>query len=119
MRASASRNPGACSLSRRYQRPRAVTVGAAMAGQYNPIQADHRRHTRSAPERHCSQMDILVLYYSRHGATRRLADLIATGIDGVSGTQARLRTVPPVAATVEVAAPPVPPSGSPYVEVRD
>src|SRR5512134_755275 len=64
-------------------------------------------------------MDILVLYYSRHGATRRLADLVATGIDGVSGAQARVRTVPPVAPSTEVTTPPVPPTGSPYVELRD
>ncbi|HTT13448.1 MAG TPA: NAD(P)H:quinone oxidoreductase [Burkholderiaceae bacterium] len=64
-------------------------------------------------------MDILVLYYSRNGATRRLADLVASGIDAVAGTHARLRTVPPVAPTTEIAAPPVPPSGSPYVELRD
>ena len=64
-------------------------------------------------------MDILVLYYSRNGATRRLADLVASGIDAVPGAQARVRTVPPVAPATEVAAPPVPPSGSPYVELRD
>lgn len=71
------------------------------------------------PEAPSREMDILVLYYSRNGATRRLADLVATGIDGVAGAHARLRTVPPVAAAVEVAAAPVPPSGSPYVELRD
>jgi NAD(P)H dehydrogenase (quinone) len=64
-------------------------------------------------------MDILVLYYSRHGATRRLAQAIAAGIDGVDGAQARLRTVPPVATTTAVAAPPVPDDGAPYVELRD
>ncbi|HYS13622.1 MAG TPA: NAD(P)H:quinone oxidoreductase [Burkholderiaceae bacterium] len=64
-------------------------------------------------------MDILVLYYSRNGATRRLADLVASGIDAVPGAQARLRTVPSVAPAIEVAAPPIPPSGSPYVELRD
>jgi NAD(P)H dehydrogenase (quinone) len=64
-------------------------------------------------------MDILVLYYSRHGATRRLADLVATGVDSVAGVHARMRTVPPVAPVTEVAAPPVPSSGSPYVELRD
>ncbi len=63
--------------------------------------------------------DILVLYYSRHGATRRLAELIAQGVDAVPGTAARLRTVPPVAPIVEVAAPPVPPEGSPYVDLTD
>jgi len=63
--------------------------------------------------------DILVLYYSRHGATRRLAELIAQGVDAVPRAAARLRTVPPVAPTTEVAAPPVPPEGSPYVELSD
>lgn len=63
--------------------------------------------------------DILVLYYSRHGATRRLAELIAQGIDAVPGAAARLRTVPPVAPLTAVAAPPVPPEGSPYVEPGD
>jgi NAD(P)H dehydrogenase (quinone) len=63
--------------------------------------------------------DILVLYYSRHGATRRLAELIAQGVDAVHGAAARLRTVPPVSPATEVAAPPVPPEGSPYVELAD
>ena len=63
--------------------------------------------------------DILVLYYSRHGATRRLAELLAQGVDAVPGAAARLRTVPPVAPATEVAAPPVPPEGSPYVELAD
>ena len=63
--------------------------------------------------------DILVLYYSRHGATRRLAELVAQGVDSVPGAAARLRTVPPVATVVEIAAPPVPPEGSPYVELAD
>jgi NAD(P)H dehydrogenase (quinone) len=64
-------------------------------------------------------VDILVLYYSRHGATRRLAEAIAQGIEQVEGTQARMRTVPPVATLVETAAPPVPPDGPPYAELRD
>ena len=63
--------------------------------------------------------EILVLYYSRQGATRRLADLVARGIEGVAGMQARLRTVPPVSPVTSVAAPPVPDAGSPYVEASD
>ena len=35
---------------------------------------------------------ILVLYYSRHGKTRRLAELIGQGIDSVPGLDARLRS---------------------------
>ena len=64
-------------------------------------------------------MDLLVLYYSRHGATRRLAEHIAEGIDGVRGAQARLRTVPPVSAVTQTASPPVPPAGAPYAELQD
>jgi NAD(P)H dehydrogenase (quinone) len=64
-------------------------------------------------------VDILVLYYSRHGATRRLAEAVAAGIDGVDGTQARLRTVPPVAPVTERALPPVPAEGAPYAELAD
>ncbi len=63
--------------------------------------------------------DILVLYYSRNGATRRLAELVAQGVDSVPGAAARLRTVPPVAPATEVAVPPVPPQGSPYAELAD
>ena len=64
-------------------------------------------------------MDILVLYYSRTGSTRLLAEAIAQGIDRVAGVQARMRTVPPVAPTVEVASAPVPPKGAPYAELHD
>ena len=63
--------------------------------------------------------DILVLYYSRHGATRRLAELIATGIESVPGAQARLRTVPPVSTVCEATAPDIPPEGAPCAELRD
>lgn len=62
---------------------------------------------------------ILVLYYSRFGSTRKLAELIALGIDGVPGCEARLRTVPPVSPVNEATEPAVPKSGAPYVEARD
>lgn len=63
--------------------------------------------------------DILVLYYSRGGSVAALARQIARGIESVEGMQARLRTVPPVAAITQAAAPPVPPEGAPYVERQD
>ena len=44
--------------------------------------------------------DILVLYYSRHGATAELARQVARGIDGVAGCRARLRTVAALGSTV-------------------
>jgi NAD(P)H dehydrogenase (quinone) len=37
--------------------------------------------------------DILVLYYSRHGATAELARQVARGVDSVAGCRARIRTV--------------------------
>jgi NAD(P)H dehydrogenase (quinone) len=64
-------------------------------------------------------VDILVLFYSRHGATRRLAEAIAAGVDSVDGAQARLRTVPPVAPSTQTAVPPIPAEGAPYVELAD
>ncbi|SFL34371.1 NAD(P)H:quinone oxidoreductase [Lysobacter sp. cf310] len=63
--------------------------------------------------------EVLVLYYSRGGSVARLARQIARGIGEVDGVQARLRTVPPVAAVTQTAAPPVPEDGAPYVESRD
>ena len=63
--------------------------------------------------------DILVLYYSRHGSTRKLAELIANGIDSVPGAQARLRTVPPVSTVCEATASDIPADGPPYAELRD
>ncbi|QQQ02660.1 NAD(P)H:quinone oxidoreductase [Lysobacter enzymogenes] len=63
--------------------------------------------------------EVLVLYYSRGGSVARLARQIARGIGEVEGVSARLRTVPPVAAITQTAAPPVPEDGAPYVEPRD
>ena len=62
---------------------------------------------------------ILVLYYSRHGKTRRLAELIAQGIESVPGIEARLRTVPAVSTVAEAVEPDIPDSGAPYVELED
>jgi NAD(P)H dehydrogenase (quinone) len=62
---------------------------------------------------------ILVLFYSRHGATRKLAELIAQGIESVPGCDARLRTVPAVSTVAEATEPDVPAEGAPYVELDD
>ena len=63
--------------------------------------------------------EILVLYYSRGGSVARLARQLARGVEEVPGMQARLRTVPPVAAVTQQAAPPVPEDGAPYVQASD
>jgi len=62
--------------------------------------------------------EILVLYYSRHGGVAQLARQLARGVEE-AGLVARVRTVPPVAPVTEVAAPPVPGDGPPFVERRD
>ena len=63
--------------------------------------------------------EILVLYYSRGGSVAKLARQVARGIGEVDGMSARLRTVPPVAAVTQSAAPPVPEDGAPYVQAND
>ncbi len=67
--------------------------------------------------------ELLVLYYSAGGSVRRMAELVADGIERVPGAAARLRTVPRVAPVAEVEArppePAVPAAGAPYCEPAD
>ena len=63
--------------------------------------------------------DILVLYYSRHGATEAMAQQLARGIESVPGMQARIRSVPPVAPTHDPEATAVPARGAPYATLED
>jgi NAD(P)H dehydrogenase (quinone) len=63
--------------------------------------------------------EVLVLYYSRQGSTAALARQICRGVESVPGMQARLRTVPPVAATSQRIDPPVPDAGPPYATYDD
>lgn len=63
--------------------------------------------------------EILVLYYSRYGATEALAREVCAGIDGVAGASCRLRTVPAVSAVSEATAAAVPDSGPPYATLED
>jgi len=63
--------------------------------------------------------EILVLFYSRYGATAEMARQIARGIEEVPGMQTRLRTVPTVSTVCEAVEESVPESGAPYVELDD
>jgi NAD(P)H dehydrogenase (quinone) len=63
--------------------------------------------------------EVLVLYYSRHGAVAQMAQLVARGVEQVQGVTARLRTVPAVSAVSEATAPAVPSAGPPYAELDD
>jgi NAD(P)H dehydrogenase (quinone) len=64
-------------------------------------------------------LTILVLFYSRHGSTKKLAELIAQGIESVPGCDARLRTVPAISTVAEATEPDIPAEGAPYVELDD
>ncbi|MDB5728481.1 MAG: wrbA [Noviherbaspirillum sp.] len=66
-----------------------------------------------------SDLTILVLYYSRHGSTRKLAELIAQEIESAQGCSARLRTVPAVSTVAEATESDIPKDGAPYVELAD
>ena len=63
--------------------------------------------------------EILVLYYSRHGATAEMARLVARGVEQVPGMQARLRTVPAVSAVCEATEDSIPAEGPPYASHDD
>jgi len=63
--------------------------------------------------------EILVLFYSRKGATAELARQVCRGVESVTGASARLRTVPAVASVVEAPQPAVPAEGPPYATHED
>jgi NAD(P)H dehydrogenase (quinone) len=62
---------------------------------------------------------ILVLYYSRYGSVKKMAQHIARGIESVPGCEALIRTVPSVSPRTETAEPAVPETGAPYATVDD
>lgn len=62
---------------------------------------------------------VLVLYYSRYGATRKLAQLIARGVEEITGVEARIRTVPAVSPTIEASEAPIPEEGALYCSMED
>lgn len=62
---------------------------------------------------------ILILFYSRHGATSAMAQQIARGVEQVAGIEARLRTVPAVSTTIEATQPAVPDTGAIYCTEDD
>ncbi|MCB8889830.1 NAD(P)H:quinone oxidoreductase [Vreelandella malpeensis] len=62
---------------------------------------------------------ILVLYYSRSGATREMARQVAAGVERVAGIEARLRTVPAVSPTCEAVESEIPEEGAIYADHDD
>ena len=66
-----------------------------------------------------SEPYVLVLYYSRQGATAAMAEQVARGVELVPGISARLRTVPPVSATCEQVEDDIPEQGPLYCEMEE
>ena len=61
---------------------------------------------------------ILVLYYSRFGATQQMAELIAEGAEQ-AGAEAVIRTVPAISTTTKATEPSIPESGALYCSEDD
>lgn len=57
---------------------------------------------------------VLVLYYSVNGNTKKMAEIIARGVEEVAGIEARLRTVPAVSPVNEATEARIPQSGDVY-----
>jgi NAD(P)H dehydrogenase (quinone) len=64
-------------------------------------------------------IEILIVYYSRQGATAELARHAARGVESVAGCTATLRTVPPLSAENERPVKAVPDAGAPYATNED
>ncbi|MES9965239.1 MAG: NAD(P)H:quinone oxidoreductase [Candidatus Sedimenticola sp. 20ELBAFRAG] len=62
---------------------------------------------------------ILILYYSRYGATAEMANQIARGVEEIPGIEARLRTVPAVSTVCEATEESIPEQGAPYATLED
>lgn len=64
-------------------------------------------------------VSILVLYYSRQGAVKNMAQHLARGVESIEGAEAKLRTVPPVSPLIEAVESSIPDSGAPYASLED
>jgi len=64
-------------------------------------------------------IEVLVLFYSRHGATAKMASLIARGVEEVEGVQAKIRTVPTISTVCEAIEDNIPDDGALYASLDD
>ncbi|MGJ8690343.1 MAG: NAD(P)H:quinone oxidoreductase [Gammaproteobacteria bacterium] len=62
---------------------------------------------------------VLILYYSRQGATEQMARLIGRGVEQAQGIEARIRTVPAVSTVCENTASEIPENGAVYCTEDD
>ncbi len=63
--------------------------------------------------------NVLVLFYSRHGATANMANLVARGVEEVDGVEATIRTVPAVSTVCEATEDDIPDDGALYASLED
>lgn len=63
--------------------------------------------------------NILVLYYSRDGATQTMANHIARGVEAIDGVNVVLRTVPMVSSVCQATEDSIPGHGAPYASLDD
>ena len=64
-------------------------------------------------------VEVLVLYYSQHGATRSMANLIAQGVETVDDVCAQVRTVANISSVCEAIENVIPNEGPPYATLDD
>lgn len=64
-------------------------------------------------------LNLLILYYTRDGTTKAMAQHIAHGIESVPSAEATLRTVPKISTVCEQVADEIPTSGSLYATLDD
>ena len=64
---------------------------------------------------------VLILYYSRHGAVKQMAELIARGVEAANNgkIEAKIRTVPAVSTNTEATEKVIPDSGDLYCSEED
>lgn len=62
---------------------------------------------------------VLILYYSVHGNTAKMAEETAIGVNMIEGIEAKVRTVPSVSPTTEATTSKIPESGAPYATTED
>jgi NAD(P)H dehydrogenase (quinone) len=62
---------------------------------------------------------ILVLYYSVHGAVKKMAEEIALGVESEMGIVAKIRTVPKVSSEADLERKITPDDGAPYVTLEE
>ena len=64
------------------------------------------------------ELDILVVYATKHGSTALLAEMICNGVEDVPGCNARLRTVMPINGQIPNPIE-LPENGPPYADQKD